>query len=141
MLKAIATTCRKHLSSKKIYLSRKQLLNHNKFPSEAQITAENSEGFLDLPSAEEFKKQTETYPVVELVNNFKIEPDFLFSQNIGEWQELYCCKDNNLKENGLLQSKGKASYVRKQIIRSIQEGNLCNGMSRKYGWSLLLGIS
>jgi len=106
---------------------------------------ENSEGFLDL---EEFKSaihqelnETEKiafgpFPIIEASPRFQIVNDFILSQDIGDWRNLYFNPESN---QGLISSRHK--YAHKQIIQSIRQDNLCNGQSRKYAWCLLLGIT
>jgi hypothetical protein len=68
VLKAIATTCRKHLSSKQIYLSRKQLSNHSKFPSEAQITAEAGKTVKVFSTSPPQKNSKNKLRLIQLLN-------------------------------------------------------------------------
>lgn len=78
--------------------------------------------------------------MIEAVPRFLIVNDFILSQNIGEWKTVFYSTLDRSKD-GLISSRGKLPYIRRQIVQSISQDNLNNGMSRTYAWALLLGIS
>lgn len=74
-------------------------------------------------------------PVIEVSPKFQVFQDFILSQNIGDWKNYF-----ELAHHGHLQSS-RYRYICKQIKESIATDNLCNGLSRKLAWCVLLNIS